>query len=179
MHSTFRQQRAGFTMFEFAVVASVFAVLVGVLLMRLSFYQEQAERVAVEQVASTLRTALALREIEVRQKHERGALGRLTEENPFDWLDRRPENYLGEYYGPELEKMPRGNWLFDRRDKCLIYLLNSHESFYSNASKLLKFKVEFAELPTQAAGRTNEPAEIPRSVVLVQVSELSDADTGP
>ncbi|MGZ5199985.1 MAG: hypothetical protein ACXWC4_09465 [Telluria sp.] len=167
-----RVWETGASLFELAVAICVLAALAGVLLLRISAYQREAERVAVQQVVATLRAALAIRESALGQhgaKH-------LSEENPFEWLSEKPENYLGEYYSPDLEKIPVGNWVFDRRDKTLIYLLNSHKSFYFSASELLKFKVEFGQLPTQVAGLEKRPAEVSKGAVLVQVSDESGVE---
>src|SRR5689334_1829595 len=138
MATKFGKNDSGFTLFEFAVSAAVLALLAAVLLTRLQFYREEAELVAVKQVVATLRTALQVRASEVAEREGTGGLRRLREANPFDLLAHKPDNYLGEYYSPEIEKMPAGNWVFDRGDKSLIYLLSSHKTFSSDASNLLK-----------------------------------------
>jgi general secretion pathway protein G len=175
MANTFGRKYSGFTQFEFAISASVLALLAAVLLSRLFFYQEQAEMVAVKQLVATMRTALQVRASDVASRTGEGGLRRLLEENPLDLLEHKPDNYLGEYYSPDLEKIPSGNWVFDRRDKCLIYLLRSHKSFSSNASNLLKFKVEFAQLRAQAAAYKKRPGEVSRAVVLDQVNDQASA----
>lgn len=168
-----RRASSGFTLFEFAVSAALLGVLATVLLARVQIYQEQAERVAVEQVVATLRTALAVKTTQAHLDDQ--LLRQLLEANPLELLERKPENYVGEYYAPDLEKIPHGNWLFDRRDKCLIYLVNSHKSFYFNASNLLKFKVELAQLPRQATTQKQGTAQAAKSVMLVQIEGQADA----
>jgi general secretion pathway protein G len=168
---------SGFTFYEFAICAAVAAVLTGLLLTRVLFYRERAERVAVQQLVGTLRTTLQLHASQLAATQGERGLRRLLEENPLDWLARKPDNYLGEYYSPDLEKMPTGNWVFDRRDKCLIYLLNSNKKLYLNASKLLKFKVEYAPPRRQAAGTTNMPAEVSTGVELNQLTGQHPVDT--
>jgi general secretion pathway protein G len=174
MATGFGKKYSGFTFYEFAISAAVLAVLAGLLLTRASFYQEEAERVAVRELVGTLRRALQLR---VSSLHGQRGTRALLEENPLDWLAKKPDNYLGEFYSPELEKMPGGNWLFDRRDRCLIYLLNNHKSFYFQASNLLKFKVEFARLQGQAAQATGRPAEVPTALVLAELVDQASAET--
>lgn len=166
----------GFTLFEFAVSATVLGALAATLLSRSLFYQQEAERVAVQQLVATLRTALQVRVSKVGSKAGAPDAMRLVEENPLDWLARKPDNYLGEFYSPEVEKMPGGNWVFDRRDKTLVYLLSSHKSFNSSTSKLLKFKVESVHLAVKA-GAKNGPAEAPQAVVLHQVSDEAATST--
>jgi general secretion pathway protein G len=173
MENRFGKNYLGFTFFEFAISAAVLGLLAGLLLSRLLYYQEQAELVAVKQVVAMLRTALQVRVSEVAGRDGERGLRRLHEQNPFDLLAHAPDNYLGEYYSPELEKMPHGNWVFDRRDKCLIYLLSGYKSFSFDASNLLKFKVEFAE--SQAAGQKKRPGEVSRALVLDQVTDRASA----
>jgi type II secretory pathway pseudopilin PulG len=172
-----RRHPLGFTLYEFAIVAGVLGALVGVLLLRTQFYQDEAEQVAVRQVVSSLRIALTLRAAEVGAKEGQRGLLRLVEENPLDWLAEKPRNYFGEYYSPELKEIPAGNWVFDRRDKCLIYLLKDHKSSSLSASNLLKFKVEFAQLPKENGKSRNRPAEATTGVVLSQVNGLAFAPT--
>jgi prepilin-type N-terminal cleavage/methylation domain-containing protein len=164
----------GFSLFELVVSLIIFAVLASVLLMRTLQYQEDAERQSVQRTVNVLRTALQTRLAKGGAILRPAALAHILEENPFDWLDQKPVNYLGEYYSPELEEMPVGNWVFDRRDKTLVYLLSGHRNFSFSASKFLKFKVEFAQ--AQMTGRKNGPKEVPNSFVIVQVSE--QAGTG-
>jgi general secretion pathway protein G len=171
MRRAWRRHESGFTLYEFAVAAGVLAALVGLLLVRTLFYQDEAEQAAVRQVVSNLRLALTLRVNELSGQEGKRGLKLLLEENPLDWLAEKPRNYLGEYYSPELKEIPPGNWVFDRRDKCLIYLLSDHKSFSSGASNLLKFKVEFAQLPFVNGKSRNRPAEAASSVVLSQVNE--------
>jgi general secretion pathway protein G len=159
-------------------VAGVLAALVGLLLLRTLFYQDEAEQASVRQVVASLRIALTLRANEVGAKEGKRGLKRLLEENPLDWLAEKPRNYFGEYYSPELKEIPMGNWVFDRRDKCLIYLLSDHKSFSSSASNLLKFKVEFTQLPQENGKSENRPAEVTsNSVVLSQIIEPAPVST--
>jgi general secretion pathway protein G len=177
MRRAWRRHASGFTLYEFAVAAGVLAALVGILLLRTLFYQDEAEKAAVRQVVASLRIALTLRANEVDTKEGKRGLTRLLEENPLDWLAQKPRNYLGEYYSPELKEIPSGNWVFDRRDKCLIYLLSDHKSFSLGASNLLKFKVEFAQLPFVNGKSKNGPAEVASSLVLSEVNEQVPAPT--
>jgi type II secretory pathway pseudopilin PulG len=161
----------GFSLYEFAVVAGVLGALTGILLLRTSFYQDEAERVAVQQVASSLRIALALRANEAGAREGQRGLQRLQDENPFDWLAHKPGNYLGEFYSPEFEKIPPGNWLFDRRDKCLLYLSRSVKKFSFNASMLTKLKVKFAPSIIEKNGSASRPAPPDVGMLLTVVDD--------
>jgi general secretion pathway protein G len=169
MRSSTGKPAKGFSLFELMVSLIIFAVLASVLLVRTLQYREDAERQAVQRTVNVLRTALQTRLVKGGPILRPAALAHIVEENPFDWVDQKPVNYLGEYYSPDLEEMPVGNWVFDRRDKTLVYLLSGHRNFSFGASKFLKFKVEFAQAPM--TGRKNGPKEVPNGLVIVQVSD--------
>ncbi|MBA5687541.1 hypothetical protein [Rugamonas apoptosis] len=146
-----RWRQRGVSRFEFAVAAAILAILAGVLLERVAFYQEQAELVAVQQVAANIRTALDVKVTQAQLPGRSVDLALLSEQNPIALLDRKPANYLGEYYSPDNAELPVGNWYFDRYDKTLIYLLNKRETFGNASAKLLKFKVKLFRLPISVA----------------------------
>lgn len=159
----------GFTLFEFGVVAALFGLFCAVLLSRMVFYQGEAERVAAEQLVGTLRTALEVRAAQSIALGRQQDLDRVAEENPIGWLLEQPRNYLGEYYTPPLGQLPRGNWLFDRTDKSLIYLPASHKSFSLKTSKFLKFKVKLIRL--QNLTQINGPSKINKGISFDQVGD--------
>jgi type II secretory pathway pseudopilin PulG len=168
-----RAPAGGFFVLQSTVAVVVAALLIAIMLLRTQQYHEEAERQSVQQTVDTLRAALRLRVTETRRRS--AAVAPLADENPFDWLEAKPGNYLGEYYSPELNEIPVGNWLFDRRDKSVIYLLNTHESFLSGTSKFIKFKVEFdhAQFPRVKDG----PAEAPTGLVIVPVDDEAAKST--
>lgn len=175
MTSFLGKKRCGFTLLECAVAAGLFSLLVAGLLGRVGLYHEEAERVAAKQLIGTLRAALQVRAVQARGTHGEPGLGRLLQENPMGWLSEKPNNYLGEYFAPELEQLPAGNWLFDRAEHSLIYLLGSHKSFSSETSKFLKFKVKFIALsqPSTAAGLI----KVSESVAIDQVTDQVGVNT--
>ena len=145
----------GATRFEFAVCAIVTALLAAVLLGRLLEWRAQSERTAAYHVVGALRTALAARATQIGASSGEDAVIALMQENPMTWLVRKPANYLGEYYSPELSTLRRGAWFFDRTDRTLNYLLSS-DTFSSGTCKLLKFKVELSSsnYPAANSGRS-------------------------
>lgn len=144
----------GATRFEFAVCIVVTGLLAGMLLGRLLEWRVQSERTAAYHVVGALRTALAVREAQLVMSAGRDAAFTLSQENPMTWLIRRPANYLGEYYSPDPATLRRGAWFFDRTDHTVNYVLSS-DTFSSETSKLLKFKVELSS--------STHPAESGRS----------------
>jgi prepilin-type N-terminal cleavage/methylation domain-containing protein len=113
---------SGFTLFEFLVVVVLISLLGAVLLDRLALYQEQAEKAAMQQMISDLRSTLRMK-IADRLLNGRQGQTKLVDENPMDWLIGKPSNYVGERFGPAPGSMPGGLWYFDLRDKTLIYVV--------------------------------------------------------
>ena len=141
----------GFKLFELGVASAVFAIFVTVLLQRLSYYQEEAERVAVQQVVTNIKTALDIKLAQGRVPGHTVDLTMLSQQNPLNWLTEKPANYLGEFYAPRDQDVTGGYWYFDRYDKTLVYLLNNRRPFVDAPLKRLKFKVKLLRLPESPA----------------------------
>lgn len=136
-----RNRQRGFTLFELAVVAIVMGLLGTVLLSRLAYYQEQAQRAAVAQMLGVLRTSVRVQALHLYLQGKQAQLPGLQRQNPLDWLEQRPPNDLGELLAPDLEKLPSGNWFFDRSDQKLVFLLRTGNIFSPTRVDVMKFKV--------------------------------------
>ena len=141
------RKRAGFTLLEFAVTVLVAAAVSAFLLNRFDFYREQAEMAATRQLVGALRTALHVRAAQLQAKGQVEALHTLAQDNPMNWLERKPDNYLGEFEAFNPQEIGRSGWVFDARDKSLVYLLPNAETFSFGTARLLRFKVEFSRAP--------------------------------
>jgi prepilin-type N-terminal cleavage/methylation domain-containing protein len=117
-----RRAARGFSLFELVVACVIFAVLAGLLLQRLAFYQAEAERAGVEQTVGTLRAALSLRQSTLAARGRGRELDALAGTNPVTWLAAPPRQYAGEYYAPAAGMVRAGAWYFDRADKTLAYI---------------------------------------------------------
>jgi general secretion pathway protein G len=144
MKNLFKQKgQGGFTLLGFALVVLVSSIVSAVVLNRFEYYREQAEIVATRQVVASLRTSLEVRAAQLASSGKEHELQKLALENPIKLLQWKPENYLGEYYAPDPKEIGRPGWVFDPRDKTLVYLPQNVKSFSFSTSRLLKFKVEF------------------------------------
>jgi general secretion pathway protein G len=140
----------GFTLYEFAIVAAVTAALSAMLLHRLDGYRRAAEDAAARQTVAALRTALQVEAARALAAGHPETLATLAEQNPMRLLARPPADYLGEFSLPEPGRVARNGWVFDPRDKILVYLRSERESFASGKSKLPTFKVELTQHPADA-----------------------------
>lgn len=161
----------GFTLIEFLVVIVIISTLGAVLLDRMLFYQEAAEKAAMEQLAGTLRSALHLQIADRLIKGKPQAIQSLAEDNPMDWLAEQPANYLGERFGPGVDEAPKGNWYFDLKDKSLVYAVARGGHFMPNQAgrKEVRYKVRLVYSgEAQARGDSADDKEI-NGVILALV----------
>lgn len=124
-----RWRQAGFSLLELAVMSVILAILAAVLLQRLTYYQEVAEKMNMEATVSTLKSALFLKIAEYMTAGRRIDYEQLARENPMDWLEVKPPNYAGPFSGDAPETMPLGNWHYDRSERTLVYRVNNGRYF--------------------------------------------------
>ncbi|MES2257594.1 MAG: type II secretion system protein [Pseudomonadota bacterium] len=165
-----RRRVSGFSLFEFGVVATIFAILVTVLLQRMSYYHGEVERVAVEQLIATLRSALYSKEIGLRMQNRQGEIVALAGQNPISWLEQAPANYLGEIVNSTAKNMPPGSWYFESTQHKLVYVFRGKKSFLGDAEERISFRVESTRLPTQNA-KPDGTSTLDGGVALMQVDE--------
>jgi len=116
-----RRKPHGFTLFEFAVAVVIIAILAWVLLTRLAFYQEMAEKAAMESTVRVIKTGLQIRLAELIIGNRQGEAGKLEVGDPMQWLEPRPANYAGAYREPPT----LGRWYFDAPARQLVYVVNT------------------------------------------------------
>jgi prepilin-type N-terminal cleavage/methylation domain-containing protein len=145
------QAGRGFTLFELAVTVAVIGILMVVLLSRLNFYRNEVERLAFEQTVTALRTEVRLKALALMIAGREQESAALVGQNPVNWMAQKPENYLGEYNSPDINKLAPGHWFFDRNEGSLVYLLNRGNTFSKEGSELLQFKVSLLQVPGNSA----------------------------
>lgn len=161
------RRRGGFSLFEFAIVAIVFGLVVMVLLQRVSFYGKEGDKAAVQALVTNLRSALKSREMALQVRGDSAEIDKLAGVNPIALLQRPPENYRGEL-GPTAGKdVEPGNWYFDVVQHQLIYVLVSN-NVSCNATDRICFKVESLRLSPKNASAKSAPADV-AGVALNQV----------
>ena len=168
------KHQRGFTLFELAVTVAIIGVLAGVLLSRIRLYQEEAERVAMENVVGVLRSALAMKAGQMVAQGKQQDLSKLITVNPMDLLAQKPANYIGEFNTPQKEKISRGNWYFNRKKLLLVYIARTGATFQVSNPPRFEYKIELIRDTDGANGpklaETSNRTTI-EGIVLTQVSK--------
>ena len=162
-----KQCGAGFV--EFAVSTALIGIVVGALLERALYYQEYAEKIAMESTAENIRTGLRYKVADLILANRMSEIPTLADENPMAWLGERPPNYLG-----ELESAPadqaKGKWHFDKRNRELVYTVNNRRHF--SPSLYRDFSVRYRVMRVSAGAVTDSsPKSAGTWVSLVLVAE--------
>jgi len=130
----------GFTLLELAVVVTVVALLVAVLLPK--FYQLtlRAEALQVQGVIGTLRSALSVKVVRGLYSGEGLDANDYKGENALcvihDLLDNQPESYLGVIENSD----NRGSWYDDKRTHELVYVVKSDSIVSGIAGSPIKIR---------------------------------------
>ncbi|MGB8517021.1 MAG: hypothetical protein WCD45_03940 [Gallionella sp.] len=119
----------GKTFIELTVIVCIVLVCILLFLHRMRFYQEQAEQTAMQEVVNALNSALLLQYGQIITRGHADDVITLARDNPMNWLQKRPRNYLGEFFDPVAASAVEGNWLFDLKSRELVYLIDHHNYF--------------------------------------------------
>jgi general secretion pathway protein G len=145
-----RRCSPGFTLIELIIVICIVALCAGLLLERLRFYQEAAEKAAMEYNVGAVKSALQLRVAALLVRGEERKIESLASANPIDWLMEPPPGYRGEFRAPQ-PVVPRGSWYFDATRNELVYVpnLDAHLERLADGSKRLRFRVRLDFEPSE------------------------------
>ncbi len=137
----------GFTLFELIIVAILAGTLLATLLTRVLFYQEQAEKTAMKQVASGLQSALTIQYGRLLTHGAANKLRALSTENPMQWLTKPPPNYVGEFYGITPQTITPGNWAFDLQSRQLVYAVAHRDYFIATTHEdyLIRYQLNIEQ----------------------------------
>lgn len=126
-----RRRATGFTLFELVVVVIVVAIMLAIVLDRMLFYVEMAEKVAMQQTVGSIRSSLHLQTASLIAKNRANELPNFAQQNPMDWLAEKPANYVGEIDDSSRKNVASGSWFFDVKAKNLVYLVHNGKHFRS------------------------------------------------
>jgi prepilin-type N-terminal cleavage/methylation domain-containing protein len=149
-------RQRGFSLLELVIVIVIISILFTVAISKLIELQVAAERVAMETVVGTLRSAIGIKVAEQYARQDMAGLRALRGSNPMDRLAQLPGNYLGALDGPDPVQLADGNWYFDTRGRTLVYLVRNQANFTGGAADppRARFAVELVYSERQLGSAT-------------------------
>lgn len=165
-----RRREQGITLFEFAVVACIFAVLITVALERVAYYRRAGDEAGVQALLINMRSALSGKVMALQAQGREKEIAALAGANPVTWLERAPSNYVGELTDGAAKSVKAGNWYFDPTQQKLIFVRGGQGNLLNGASRNIYFKVELLRLPSKTANAERQPGNDP-GVALIEVPE--------
>lgn len=133
----------GFSRFEFLASVVLIGALAAVLLEYSLRYQEMTEKTVMEATVVNLRSGLRLRIAELMMQDRLSEVGNLLTENPIDWLEAPPPNYIGKIDPITQKGIAEDGWYFNPLKRELVYLPRLSRFFTSetDGEKAVRFKV--------------------------------------
>ena len=152
----------GFTLIELIVVISILSVLMATFLNRVEYYQELAEKTAMEQNIGAIQSALTLQHGKHYVRGNSDDITLLPTENPMKWLQTFPQNYAGEFYDPKPTTVSPGSWAFDLKAHELIYVLDRTDHFVpgKDGMKWIRFYIDMQYEPVKHNGKVGQEKEL-------------------
>ena len=168
------RSRRGFSLLELVVVIVLISVLLTLGIERLLIMKAQAERTAMEQVLSSIRSGLTIRLAELAVRSRLPQAAAMAGKNPFNVLSEKPPNYLGELLRPDPGTLARGNWYFDLQEGALCYLPESEEFFESRLEPpRARFRIAPVFDDVNKNGRYDEGLDLLRGLSLAPLEAYS------
>jgi hypothetical protein len=134
---------------EWSLVAMLIVALMLVFLHQVRVVQRQAELAAVRTTLGALRTAFVIQHLQLRSTSP-GQPVVAAQRNPFELLQSRPANYVGETRGAVQVVVPPGHWVFDAACNCVGYMPADATEFDSPSGDAMAwYRVEAVSGPLQ------------------------------
>ncbi|MFZ2525183.1 MAG: prepilin-type N-terminal cleavage/methylation domain-containing protein [Candidatus Ferrigenium altingense] len=152
----------GFTLIELIVVIIIVVVMMGVFLERMLYYVEQAEKTAMVEVSNAIQSALVMQYGQIMTRGQESDVPILAQDNPMNWLQKKPRNYAGEFYDPTPLTVESGNWMFDLKTRDLIYVVRNANYFKpgKDGKKWIRFHVVISYEVSSLPSLQNAPATL-------------------
>lgn len=112
----------GLPLMEWGLMLGLLLVVAGWFMFQVRQVQGQAELSAVVGTVGSLRTALALDQIQQAAQGEPLTAAQAVRRNPFTLLGRVPYNYRGQMARGEAYVQVPGSWVYDPECACVGYL---------------------------------------------------------
>ena len=144
------RRSAGFGLLELVVLLCVAVVLATLLARGVLYYEERAERAAVELLLEQMRKGLQIQMTELIFSNRQAQVAELEKTNPMKWLESPPANYAGDYPA----KPRSGKWYYEPQQHQIVYVPDNNAYLKAGEATLkeLRFAVVVPMLSDPATG---------------------------
>ncbi len=138
------KKQHGFSLFELVVVVLLVGIFMIFAIDRMLRLQIEAERVSVQQVIASLKSAVNLQAAEMVVSKGINAIKTLENTNPMNYLQELPNNYLGAKNDRQAGDYLLASWYYDPLLSILVYKVKNINYFVSSLSGTprIRLKVE-------------------------------------
>ena len=139
-----QNKQHGFSLFELVVVVLLVGVFMTFAIDRMLRLQIEAERVSVQRVIASLKSAVNLQAAEMVVNKGINSIKTLESTNPMNYLQELPYNYLGTKNDGQADDYPLASWYYDPVLSILVYKVRNIEYFVSSlpGTPRIRLKVE-------------------------------------
>lgn len=138
---------------EWSLVAILITVCAVVFLRQVRVVQRQAEVAAVRTTLGALRTAFVMQHLQAASATQTKSVV-VQQRNPFQLLQGRPANYLGEALAKDAAEVPPGHWVYDPLCGCVGYMPADSQAFDSPSGEAMAwYRVEARSGPSQLVAK--------------------------
>lgn len=141
-------------LFEFIAAMAVIGVVAGLLLTRLSYYQERAEKANMEFTISAFESALRVQKSLMLIQGREREYAVLVQQNPVDWMEQKPANYLGKFDLSPSQASLAGHWYFDTTKRILVYTPRHRDHFRGDGPASHSVQLH-AAIPASTSGEAS------------------------
>lgn len=154
--------QSGFSLIELVVVISIISVLLVAFSDRVWYYQELAEKTAMEENVGAIQSAMNIQHSKNYTRGNADDLNLITTDNPMKWMQKLPRNYAGEYYDPSPTSVGPGSWVFDLKTRELIYVLDRTDHFVpgKDGKKWIRFHIAVQYEQVKRGGVESQAKEV-------------------
>jgi hypothetical protein len=137
---------------EVLAITVFVGIMAAILLNRLAYYQEAAEKANMEMTISSVRSALRMRMATMMIEGREAQFPSLALDNPMEWLEQKPVNYAGVL---SIQRAPGslvGHWIFDPATRSLIYWVEHGEHFQPDSAgeRKVRYQIVLMKEPPTA-----------------------------
>ncbi len=169
-----RRRLCGASQLELAAGIALVAIFLVVFVERAFYYQEYAEKTAMEMTVANMRTGLRYRIADLIMRNRLSEIPTLADENPVNWLAEPPQNYLGEFDSSPPDGTA-GKWFYDKRSRELVYTVNNRRHFvpYDGGDFTVRYRAARMQAPAPVASQAS------RAQVWVSLAQQRDYAWSP